>query len=528
VEHQERRALRDKTLFHIPASRRALLGAASLALAIVLPFIWLCAARALTFGSGESEMDCYYHAALADKGPGAFTAKKFPWLTMSVWEDNFADKEMLWHAALWLMRKAQSAAGMSMGPPFHVPALLFSLAALCAFAAAAKSLKIEHVYFYSLALTLACPFYTVRLMMLRPHNAAALFMFLAIPAMLVKNRLWRAALVFALSFFFAWSYSNPHFILLPVCAFALPAFFGGEKWRAAAAPAAAVLGLLAGYTLHPQFPNTLIIWKTQCFDVVFQLMGRDAPVRLGMELLPPTPLHVIINAAAFLVLGAALALLMFLFRGPGKKGPPDDVTALFIMSGVMTFGFFFSKRGMEYAYPYALLFLGAVLRELRRPGMLFERPIYRRTVYYSLWLTFALMAAGVLKWHTEMLPNREHEFSGAAKWVKKRGLERETIGNLIWSDFPQLFHSLPENKFLTALDPMFTYSLHPDKMCSLELFSVRKLKISPGLLEEVTGARYVFAAAGRKKLLEWMKKNGYIPVYEGEDGTLFDLRAPGR
>ena len=55
-------------------------------------------------------------------------------------------------------------------------------------------------------------------------------------------------------------------------------------------PLISLAGLLAGYLIHPQFPNTFIIWKVQSLDALLNpVLGSGkalTPKLIPMEMLP--------------------------------------------------------------------------------------------------------------------------------------------------------------------------------------------------------------------------------------------------
>ena len=184
--------------------------------AILIPFLWLCWVRMeASQAHSEIENDGYYHAMMADLFPEVCTARTFPYLTMSVWKDRFYDKELLYHAALSAVRRYSQALGLSLAPPFHVPALTFSLLVIASFVVAAGSWKIPRLPLFTILLVAVSPAFTYHLLMLRPHNLAIALMLLYCWQILrIKDarRLWGPAIF---GFLFAYAYSNPHVVLAP-------------------------------------------------------------------------------------------------------------------------------------------------------------------------------------------------------------------------------------------------------------------------------------------------------------------------
>jgi hypothetical protein len=110
----------------VKASRpwRKLLGVVVLLAAVLFPALISLALRETSYRGGETTNDTYYHIAMADLGPKVFLARTFPYLTISSWTDDFADKELGYHVCLWLLRQFERLAGLDTGQPFRLAALL--------------------------------------------------------------------------------------------------------------------------------------------------------------------------------------------------------------------------------------------------------------------------------------------------------------------------------------------------------------------------------------------------------------------
>ena len=258
-----------------------------LALAFLIPFVWLCVIRPPCMGNGEISADAYYHAAMAELGPSVFCAKTFPWLELSVWRDTFADKELLYHFALWGIVRTQEFLGLNTDAPFHLPAAVFMVISLLVFLYTMKRLGVSPplILAMSILMPLSIPNFTFRFLMLRPHVLSLAFLLLLI-AMLSKGSLRsRSFWTLGISFFYTWSYSNPQFILIPAAVFALVGF-REDSWKSLWIFAAAVAGVLLGLLIHPQFPNSFLIWKVQSWDALFGPMMSDGAAK-SVSLMPP-------------------------------------------------------------------------------------------------------------------------------------------------------------------------------------------------------------------------------------------------
>lgn len=234
----------------VPAESRAdqkysLLSVCLIGFAIVLPLLWIAVLRYFMLDTGECSLDTYYHARIAEMGPEVFLAKEFPWTELSVWRTNFADKEMLYHVLLWLLFGIQDILGLSPEPPFHIPAILIFAGMLSAwvFAGLRFGIKPGLLCAGSLLFCFLAPNCTYRLMMMRPHILSLMLIMIACGIMAGGSLKKRVIGVFVLSVIYAWSYSNPHFIVIPALIFSL-CHYRKDRWKVLLLPFCSLCGVL--------------------------------------------------------------------------------------------------------------------------------------------------------------------------------------------------------------------------------------------------------------------------------------------
>ncbi len=496
-----------------------------LAAALVLPLILLGLFRVtMVCKSGENSMDSYYHAAMAELGPQYFTAKKFPHLTMSTWTNNFSDKELGYHLLLWGIFRGQEAVNGPVESPFHFPALVMMFLLIATFVLVCYGFGIGPLWVYSLLLTLLSPWFALRILMLRPHVLGIILIVLGclvFARIKTFRHLWAAA---AVGFLMAWSYSNPHFILLPAAAFAV-----GKGLKrpllGIMIVVAALGGIVLGFILHPQFPNTFINWKIQCFDVYREMLFANSPVVVGDELYKGGIYMMALNFWFILLVIANLTLFFLICRTRSWKfwKLPAPAVALFLL-GTLTFaGALVRVRMLEYAVPVNLLALGIFHAYFRR------RKLLPKIFTGNLVTVFAIgviIACGA--YILTLFPHYKHPeykpFTQFAKWTREKQIPRgEIIANVCWSDFPALLYSVPRYRFLYGLDPMFGYFHSPKKVEKIEQFRTGKINLTPKELREIAGTPLVFVSAHGWKLAKHLDGQGYKLIYQGNDGWLFYL-----
>ena len=438
-------------------------GRVMLVFAFLIPLVWLGALRICVMKAGENSQDALYHAMMAKLGPGVYAAKRFPWTQMSVWKDHFADKELLYHAGLNIIFTVEKMFGAALDPPFHAAALFYSGLAIlgCLFAARRLGVRPLYLLLGSPLFSVIVPNYTFRLSVLRPHILSIAFLTFTTGFMAKGTFRFRLAVVGVLSFCFAWSYSNPHFIVIVPLIFALTRLKSGgrrELWL----PVLSLGGVLLGLTLHPQFPNSFVIWKVQSWDALI------APMMAGVRLAKPSEMlspHFGFNrtvAPLYLIAWCILMMFMRLIERKGLWKTDPNVIALTILACGFTAGILMAARTVEYAGPFAAIAFLLLLEQMTREG--FRLPLSR--FQWGVPCLLAVLSAGLGVYSS-------HYFRKECPQVLVQPLPKITtflrenvpagrpVVNLDWSDFPALFYNDQDHLWQWGMDPMFSYSQDP-------------------------------------------------------------------
>ena len=484
---------------------------------------------------GEPGTDNFYHAAMALAGQDIFTAKKFPFLALSSWHDTFADKELLYHILLQGLFYVQKIiSGKTF--PFTFPAMFFVSIALASFVVLLHTLKIPSriIFLSSLLFSTGAFAFTYRFLMLRPHvfsiaiilSCCILFAMIRDKSSLKKY----GTLLFLLSFVYAWSYSNPHFILFPVIVYA---FFAKKEYgkKIFFLPFISIAGLLAGYLIHPQFPNTFIIWKVQSLDALLNpVLGTGSPLTpklVPMEMLPGN-FSWYRNMLPFYVL--CYGCLFFFIRLKEKKESgfsctPVEKTILFL-AAFFTLCTFAVLRSVEYAVPFTAASGGILLKyAVQEKTAFFEKNASCNKILYLF--TAAALALAALNTNLMLKSNYKTKSpEKMAKYLQENTPENSLVINLDWGDFPAMFYANKHNTLLWGMDPAFSYAFAPAKARKLEncvLNSIRHRNVD-SRIHELTGAEYAFVLSRREKFVQYLKDCSWQVVYESEEGAVFSLK----
>jgi len=502
-----------------------------LVFAFLIPFVWLGVLRVTVMKAGENSQDALYHAMMAKLGPGVYAARQFPWTQMSVWKDRFADKELLYHVGLNAVFSIEKMFGAALDPPFHVAALFFAGLAIlgCVFAAWRLGVRPLYLLFGSPLFAVIVPNYTFRLSVLRPHILSIAYLTFTTGLLAKGSFRFRLIVTGVLSFCFAWSYSNPHFIVIIPLVFAL-ARIRSAGWRELWLPALSLGGVLLGLALHPQFPNSFVIWKVQSWDALI------APMMAGVRLAKPNemmaPNFGFNRTVAPLYLVAWCVLMMFV-RLAERKGlwkVEPGIVAVSILACGFTAGIFVAVRTVEYSGPFVVIAFLLLLEHMTREG--FRLPLSRFRWGIPCQLAVMSLALGI---YSSYFFRKECPMVLVQPLPKITAFLRENVPagkpvvNLDWSDFPALFYNDHDHLWQWGMDPMFSYSFDPRRTLLLT-------STTPGLggdpfpenVYRAFGSKYAVLLWPRMAQASYLYEHGwkivksYVDPGE-EEGWIFSL-----
>ena len=492
----------------------------------VVTMFWFWLGRTQTMRDGETN-DTYYHIAMAERGPSVFCAKKFPALELSVWRDHFADKELLYHWTLRGLLKLQELFGFPVRVPYHFPALVL-IGLLCAsLLFAMKRLGVAPPLYLPMTMLalMSAPNVMYRILMLRPHVLSLILMFF-LCGQLAEGPLRRRLIwTLLISLVYAWSYSNPQFIVIPVLFFAF-ASCRQDGWKGLLLVVAALGGVMLGLLIHPQFPNTFLIWKVQSFDALFGPLLQSG-VRQYSTLVSPQEMHaphVIWNCRALPMYAFVyLNFLIFarLIAKLGWKNIPPVFYAVGGLSLLFTGGTFLVLRTIEYAGPFAGLF-GAMVWSLALKEKVFlpgrDRPARSALILTLLTFIPAGFSTGLNIGYSSSMSRPATELGA---WMERNLPEGELVVNLNWGEFPQLFHGSRKQVFLWGMDPEFSIAADPKRTQRIERMLFDRQQLNPRLFRRVTGGRYAVTLTKDDESVEYLNSIGWKTLYNGPDGVVF-------
>ncbi|MCZ7649184.1 MAG: glycosyltransferase [Planctomycetota bacterium] len=479
----------------------------------------------MQFGAhGLYERDGYFHARFAQQFPSFGLTRQFPWTQFSTWKDQFADKEFLFH--LLMVPFARLAAEPLTGAKTFI--LCLDLAVCAALWQVLRRTGVRGaVCFAALLLCMGGPF-LIRIAMIRSHVLSILLTLVGVHFLLRRDWKWTGLVGFA----FAWSYTVPLVLALIAAPFAVGRWIGGERfdWRC---PAAALGGALLGMAVHPYTPLTLEVLRTIAEILFMGAQGKaSAALELGKEIYPYSTRSFLL---AFPLLTLLLLALPLAGWRLGKRAKPETLGALAAALAWIAMTLVFS-RFMEYAVPLFVVALALLARDALegfdlREEFVRKHPWAARAVGAGLLLALAgFHIQGVLFALDSMRELPPARFKKASEWMAAHLDPGETVVNLWWDDFPELYYDGYRQHYLVGLDP--TFMQRRDRQegtdCArlLEEIRTRRRPLDGPLLARTFGARYMILRAEVAGAYPELTDRTWGYVYKDDWAAIYALDGP--
>jgi hypothetical protein len=203
-----------------------------------------------------------------------------------------------------------------------------------------------------------------------------------------------------------------------------------------------------------------VIYGLLNFWFVFMGATGASDLTMGVEFEPMTTKQLVTWN-----LSLCLSLLAFGIAAVLARRKPDGrATTLFFVTLAFLALTAMSKRYIEYAVPFTLLFCGVwftPLVESIRPRLRGGRAVAAATAGAIVLAAVAWQSHSLLVRRMTVEPNRL--YSGAAGWLVGNVPPGETVFHCDWSDGALLFFDDDRHRYLLFVDPNYLYAWDPGR-----------------------------------------------------------------
>jgi len=451
------------------------------------------------------DADTAYHLAVARLTAQHGLLHAFPWTPFSWLSDHWADKELLFHLIMApFSHLSYSTASQVMG----------TLAGGFVLVALWRLLAIERVecpLLWTLLALASSGVFVLRFSIVRPH-------LLSITLSLVL--LWAAArgktaIVAVASFVFPFAYTAWHLTLVLVGIAMVADLASGRRpgWRI---PLAAVLGLLAGILLHPDFPNILGFWWIQNFRILVGTAWTGATgFDLGREYQPLNLSDSLRHLSIPILLTCFAMALGFRCRRKDPLSLAFSIAAAAFLALTLR-----TSRFIEYLAPFAA---AAAALATARYGL--SRQLSAPALGVAFAFTAFFGSTPILA-----LGHRGNDIPEAMAEVMRQEIpEQAQVFTCEWGLTGEQMLALPERRFMVALDPVLFWEKDPVRYAEWYRLTHNGDPNASTQIRELFGARFVLCAARSENypLLRNLNADATVrPIMQGPLWYLYELTSP--
>ena len=493
-------------------------------LARKLPLLFLLYVAALygttaVLQDGLFERDGYYHARFAEMMPERGLDREFQWTQLSTWRERFCDKEFLYHLAM--MPFAQIGDDPIFGARLF--AVLLSVTVMAGLYLVLRAHTVPWPVFFAALPFAAGGLFLARLGMIRSHVLSMALLMLGMHFLLQSR--WRA--LFVLGFIYAWSYTMPFILLMTAIPFVAGVWIKGEglNWKL---PAAAGIASALGLAIHPYSPETLESFLTylQVFQIGMQ-GTRSSGFELGNEIYPYA-FTVFFNIYPLVVVLVPALILFAVWQWKQLTASTVGVILSTLLWVAMTAA---SARFVEYSVLLLALACALAIRDTRSVdfgiGKIFSlnkdmRRIFDITAVAILLGLHIRSMTFYTYYQTQAAPPRR--FTGVSQWMEKNLKPGETVINLFWDDFPELFYDGSGQKYLWGLDPTYSIREDKEKAALLEQFRSHQLLLDGKRMKESFQSRVLVLRTRREAGFPELAFPPFHKVYGDTSGVVYVIK----
>ncbi len=412
-------------------SRRPILGWA---------VIYLLIAGALQlYTSYPYDPDTAYHAAVGRLISEHGILHAFPWTPFSWLADHYADKELLFHLLFVPL------AGLPWITAAKIVGTLSGAAVLLTLYVVLRAEGVRSAGIWAMVPVAASSYFIFRFALVRPF---VLSIALAIMLLWAASR-GRLAILAAVSAVYPWAYvafwQLPCLLLFVAEAARL---LSGERirWKPAVVT---IAGVMLGVALHPNAAHLMEVSWVNMTEMLFRgTWGARAGFEMGLELRP----FPVAFWGRWLLAAVTMTVAGLILAWRNRRHDPTPLTfALAALGfGVLTIS---SGKFAEYFVPFSAAALALTSRSI--PWRYFPQVILGGSLLYSM--TAAPQTVMDLAKRKEDMP------SSTASFLQRQIPPDSQVFTTDWDFTGTLMLTLPNRRFMVALDPTFFYRKDPER-----------------------------------------------------------------
>jgi hypothetical protein len=454
------------------------------------------------------DADGYLHIRMAEFLKELGPRYNFHWARFSTFNGNFSDKDFLYHVFLIPFTFFKD---IFFG--VKIAAFIFSCSLFLAFYLILKRYSDKPVLPFFLLSFFFSSLFLQTISSPRPLTIVILLTLLALHLLMQKRHKW----VFLIAIFYALIHVTSPLIICYAVIIELVRYFDRKEIYPKNI-LYAFLGVLAGFLVHPNFPNNFIVFYLNSILVPIYTI-KTGVLELGAEFFPLNTREYLLEYPMVII-----GIISIIYIAVCRMLKPRFETKVFLSLSAIFFVLSFTcKRYLGHGYLIMLTafscYVSDYLAAKNKPAKSIMALIFLLLAAMSInsfnGIRYNALVARVINGHYEAV----------GKWMEKNIPEGELIFHANWSDSQYLIGLNPKDDYFVTLDPVYMYNKTPELYKLYRDVAFGRLKDPYPALKDTFKARYGYAGKNFfNGLIEQIRKDSRFTILaEDNFGVIFKL-----
>ncbi len=458
--------------------------------------------------------DGYLHIRMAKFIKDYGLKYDFHWARYSTFAKNFSDKDLLYHL---LLIPFTNFSNIFFGA--KLSSILFAIIFFIAFFFVLRTYSIKPLIpLFLIAVLLSDRFFYL-LLWPRPMIFVITLTILGI-YFLIEEKLWS---VFIVTIIYCLSHVSGPYMFLYALLTESTRYLNTKRFNLKSI-GIVVLGIVASYLIHPNFPNNILVFYLNA--ILVPIYAVKWGLELGAEFFPISTREYLLSYP-FLV----LAIILILFIAVILRPKATLKTQVFLFHSSIYFIFsFLSQRYIAHGYPLILLSLASYVQDYFKDeakSFLHLKNIFRSIIIFlcGSGLIFGIYTYKNLRQFAFVSKVFDSHYEVVGRFLQQNAPKGELIFHTNWSDSQYFIGVNPENDYLVTFDPMYMF-YYDRKLYNLYRdVSFGRTKDPYNILKYTFKVNYGYAGKNYfGGLIEQLRKDGRFKVMAEDNlGLIFKI-----
>ena len=454
------------------------------------------------------DADGYLHIRMAeflrDMGP----RYNFHWARYSTFSDHFSDKDFLYHLFLIPFTFFKD---IFLGVKFA--SVIFASLLFFTFYLILKKHSNKTILPFFLLAFFFSDMFLEKISAPRPLTIVILITLLAIHFIIKRQYFW----VFFIGVFYSLIHvTSPLLIFYAFIVEAVRYFDKKEFYPKNIL--FAFLGVLAGFLIHPNFPNNFMVFYLNSVLVPLYTMTTGV-LELGAEFFPLNTREYLLGYPV-IIIGLVLLIYAAISKRPKARFETNVFLALALFFFVLSF---ICRRYLGHGYLIMLIAFSSYFSDCMEPKKKVNKIALVLVCILIALLGFNSFKSARYNAFVARVINGHYEQVG--RWMAKNIPEGELIFHANWSDSQYFIGLNPKDDYFVTLDPVYMYYWDPNLYKLYRDVAFGRATDPYTLLKDAFKVKYGYASKNYfNGLIEQIRKDSrFIILAEDNFGVIFKL-----